>query len=108
MNWRSLFALGVSGGLVPCPAALVLLLSAITLGHIGWGLLLVFAFSLGLAGGLTALGLLLIYAQDLFKRLPTQIRLLRFLPTASALMMTLVGLGMATQALIQVGFIKLY
>ncbi|PPS41008.1 nickel/cobalt transporter [Chroococcidiopsis sp. TS-821] len=101
LHWRSLFALGISGGLVPCPAALVLLLSAIALGHISWGLVLVLAFSLGLAGVLTALGLLLIYAQGLFKKLPTQVGLLKILPVVSAATIAIIGLGITTQALIQ-------
>jgi len=107
VNWRSLLALGISGGLVPCPAALVLLLSAIALGHIGSGLLLVLAFSLGLAGVLTTLGLLLIRAKGLFEQLPTQIRFTKILPTISALLITLIGLSITTQALMQVKQIKL-
>jgi hypothetical protein len=39
---------GISGGLVPCPSALVLLLSAISLHHITHGLVLIGGFSLGL------------------------------------------------------------
>ncbi|MGI8995859.1 MAG: nickel/cobalt transporter, partial [Pyrinomonadaceae bacterium] len=49
VTWRSLLALGVSGGLLPCPSALVVMLSAITLGRVGYGLILVVAFSVGLA-----------------------------------------------------------
>src|SRR5262249_18552635 len=44
-GWRSLFALGVSGGLLPCPSALVVMLAAISLGRIGFGLMLIVAFS---------------------------------------------------------------
>ncbi|MEJ7653734.1 MAG: sulfite exporter TauE/SafE family protein [Chloroflexia bacterium] len=67
---KSLVALGVSGGLVPCPSALVLLLSAISLGRLGFGLVLVIAFSLGLAGVLTGIGLVLVYARRWFERYP--------------------------------------
>jgi ABC-type nickel/cobalt efflux system permease component RcnA len=72
VTWRSLLALGVSGGLLPCPSALVVLLSAIALGRIGFGMLLVVAFSLGLAGVLTGFGILLVYAGRIFERLPMQ------------------------------------
>jgi sulfite exporter TauE/SafE len=47
--WKSLLALGISGGLLPCPSALVMLLSASALGNVGLGMTLVVAFSLGLA-----------------------------------------------------------
>ena len=53
----ALLALGVTGGIVPCPAALVVLLSAIALQRVGFGLLLIVAFSVGLASVLITLGL---------------------------------------------------
>lgn len=107
VTWRSLLALGISGGIVPCPSALVVLLSSIALGRIGFGLVLVLAFSLGLAGVLTALGLLLVRAKRLFERLPTQMRLVRVLPAVSALFIALIGLGITTQALMQIGLVRL-
>jgi ABC-type nickel/cobalt efflux system permease component RcnA len=61
---RSLIALGVSGGLVPCPSALVLLLASISFGHVGAGLILLVAFSLGLAGVLMAIGMAVLYAKS--------------------------------------------
>ncbi len=109
VTWRSLLALGISGGLLPCPSAMVVLLSAIALNRIGFGLLLVLAFSLGLAGVLTGLGLLLVYARQLFEGLPTQTRFMkvlpvvRVLPTLSALFISLIGLGVTIQALTQIG-----
>jgi ABC-type nickel/cobalt efflux system permease component RcnA len=99
ITWSSLLALGISGGLLPCPSALVVLLSAIALGRIGFGLALVSAFSLGLAGVLIAIGLMLVYAKELFERLPIQLPKIRMLPTVSALFITLIGLGLTTQAL---------
>lgn len=107
VSWRSLLALGISGGLLPCPSALVVLLSAIALGRTGFGLVLVLAFSLGLAGVLTGLGLLLVYAKKLFEGLPTQVRWVRALPAVSALCVALLGLGITTQALMQIGLVRL-
>ena len=49
ITWKSLLALGISGGLLPCPSALVMLLSASALGNVGLGMTLVVAFGLGLA-----------------------------------------------------------
>lgn len=102
VTWKSLLALGISGGLLPCPAALVLLLGTIALGRISFALLLVLAFSLGLAGVLTGLGLLLVFAKDIFRHLPIpKLRLMRFLPALSALGIVLVGTGITIQALLQ-------
>jgi nickel/cobalt transporter (NicO) family protein len=103
VTWRSLLALGVSGGLVPCPAALVLLLSAISLGRLGFGMVLVVAFSVGLALVLTGIGVLMIYAKRLFERFSFEARVPRLLPVASALAILLVGLLIVLEALRQAG-----
>ena len=63
VSMASLVALGASGGLVPCPSALVLLLTAVSLGRTGLGLILLVAFSAGLAVVLTAIGLVVLYAK---------------------------------------------
>ena len=62
ITWKSLTALGVVGGLVPSVAALVILLAAISLHRIGFGLALILAFSVGMATVLAGLDLLLVYA----------------------------------------------
>ncbi len=105
VTWRSLVALGVSGGLVPCPSALVLLLSAISLGRLEFGMVLVVAFSVGLALVLTGIGLLLVYARRLFERFTLAPRVPRFLPVASALGITLAGLAIVLGALRQAGVV---
>jgi ABC-type nickel/cobalt efflux system permease component RcnA len=106
VTWRSLLALGISGGLLPCPSALVVLLSAIALHRVAFGMLLIVAFSIGLAGVLTGIGLLLVYARRLFERLPTDGRLLRALPVASAAFVTLAGVVIAAGALVQAGVLR--
>jgi nickel/cobalt exporter len=105
VTWRSLLALGISGGLLPCPSALVVLLGAIALNRVGFGLILVLAFSLGLAGALTAIGMMFIYAGKFFNRFPSQGRLIRFLPVLSALFVSVIGLGIAIKALQEIGVI---
>jgi ABC-type nickel/cobalt efflux system permease component RcnA len=107
VTWRSLLALGISGGLLPCPSALVVLLSAIALHRVAFGMLLIVAFSIGLAGVLTGVGLLLVYARRLFERFPTDGRLLRALPVASALFVTAAGLAISAGALAQAGLLRL-
>jgi nickel/cobalt transporter (NicO) family protein len=100
VTWQSLLALGISGGLMPCPAALVLLLGAIAIGQVRFGLILVFVFSLGLAGVLTGLGLLLVYAKHLFKAVPVSLQWVRGLPALGAFGITIVGLSISTRALL--------
>jgi ABC-type nickel/cobalt efflux system permease component RcnA len=100
---RSLVALGVSGGLVPCPAALVLLLSAISLGRLGFGMVLVVVFSMGLAVVLTGIGLLMVYARRLFERYSFEARIPRFLPVASATAISFIGLVIVLGAISQTG-----
>ncbi|HEY0375969.1 MAG TPA: hypothetical protein VGC87_03340 [Pyrinomonadaceae bacterium] len=103
VTWRSLLALGISGGLLPCPSALVVLLSAIALHRVGYGMLLVVAFSLGLASTLTLIGLAFVYAGRWMKNVVGGGRLVRVLPAVSALVVTCVGLVICYQALAQAG-----
>jgi ABC-type nickel/cobalt efflux system permease component RcnA len=105
VTWRSLLMLGISGGLLPCPSALVVMLGAIALGRVGFGLLLVVAFSLGLAAVLSGIGLVFVYAGKIFERLPGQARLLRWFPAASAMFIAMVGVGIAARALMEMGFL---
>ena len=92
----SLVALGASGGLVPCPSALVLLLSSIALGRVGLGLTLLVAFSLGLAGVLMAIGLAVLYAKHLLpdSQKTSRHAAFRLIPVASAAIIVCVGLVM--------------
>jgi ABC-type nickel/cobalt efflux system permease component RcnA len=107
VTWRSLLALGISGGLLPCPSALVVLLSAISLNRVGYGLVLVVAFSVGLAATLTAVGLLFVYAGRLMKGSLGAGRLARALPVVSAFFITCAGLAICYEALLQAG-VKLW
>lgn len=105
ITWRSLLALGISGGLIPCPSALVVLLGAIALNRIGFGLVLVLAFSLGLAGTLTAIGMMFIYAGRLFDRFPARGRIIQLLPVFSALFVAMIGAAIIWKALGEMGII---
>ncbi len=93
ISWRSLLSLGISGGLLPCPSALVLLLSAVALHRTGFGLVLVVAFSVGLALTLTAIGMMFLYARHLLRGPVRSNRLLKLLPIMSAAVITLLGCG---------------
>ncbi|HEU4387473.1 MAG TPA: sulfite exporter TauE/SafE family protein, partial [Blastocatellia bacterium] len=102
VTWRGLLALGVSGGIVPCPSALVVLLSAISLHRVGYGLLLVTAFSFGLAAVLTAVGLLFVFAGRLISK-PLQAspvaKLIRLVPVLSSIIVTIAGAAICYEAL---------
>jgi len=92
LTWRNLLALGISGGLLPCPSALVLMLAAITAGRTGYGLILTLAFSVGLAATLTIVGLIFLNARNLFGRTAlSNNRVFKALPVFSAFVIASVG-----------------
>ena len=96
---RSLVAVGISGGLLPCPSALVVLLAAISLHRVAFGMLLIVAFSFGLALTITGIGLLALFAKRAFGRFDMQSGLIRFLPAVSALVIVVAGLAMTARAI---------
>ena len=99
-----LFALGITGGIIPCPAALVVLLSAFALHRIGLGFFLIIAFSLGLAGVLIGFGMLMVYGRRFMARLQVNGPLTtRWLPVASAAFMTILGAAIAMRAFATTG-----
>jgi nickel/cobalt exporter len=99
VTWRSLLALGISGGLIPCPSAMVLLLAAVALNKTAYGMLLVLAFSVGLAVTLTAVGLAFIYARGWFRRPGKDSRWPVLLPVMSAGAITVLGIVLCFGAL---------
>jgi high-affinity nickel-transport protein len=101
---RQLLTLGITGGMVPCPAALVVLLSALSLHRVGLGLFLIVAFSLGLAGVLIVIGLLMVYARQFMARWKGDgLFAKRWLPVVSSGTMLVLGLGIAAQSLRSTG-----
>ncbi|HEX2507493.1 MAG TPA: sulfite exporter TauE/SafE family protein [Miltoncostaeaceae bacterium] len=99
LSMRSLLAVGASAGIIPCPSALVLLLGAIAIGRVGYGLVLVLAFSVGLAGLLSLIGLLVIYARRLIERLPLDGRIASAIPALSALAIIALGAVLLARAI---------
>src|SRR5439155_18558910 len=103
VTWKSLLALGVSGGLLPCPEALMVLLITIAAHRVLFGLLLIVAFSTGLAAVLVGFGLLLVFAKSFFSRLNLSSGLVpRVLPVMSAAVIVIAGGVITAQALPQV------
>jgi high-affinity nickel-transport protein len=92
--------LGVTGGIVPCPAALVVLLSAFSLHRIGFGLFLITAFSLGLAAVLVTVGLTMVYAKRVMaSRVCACGAALRYLPVLSSAFMVMLGVGITASSI---------
>ncbi|MGW0653885.1 nickel/cobalt transporter [Streptomyces umbrinus] len=94
-TFRGLAAIGVSGGIIPCPEALGVLLLAIGLNRTALGLAMIVAFSVGLAGVLVGLGLILVSARtrlESFQRPDRWSPLIRWLPMVSAAVVTILGL----------------
>ena len=92
-SFSSLVKLGIAGGLMPCPSALVMLLSAVALHQISYGLFLVGGFSLGLASVLVILGVVAIYARQWLERLPQTDQVLQKLSILSAIVIMVIGFG---------------
>jgi nickel/cobalt transporter (NicO) family protein len=96
---RRLLGIGVSGGIVPCPTALVVLLAAISLHRVGYGLVLILAFSAGLAAAMTVIGLVAVTAKRTFERVDFNGGAIRLLPAFSAVVVLGLGLAMTVRAL---------
>jgi nickel/cobalt transporter (NicO) family protein len=98
LGWRGIVGMGAAAGLIPCPSALVVLLAAISQHEVALGLLLIVAFSLGLAGTLTVLGLAVVSARRLIPPRLAAGRLMTALPAASALLIVAVGCVLTAKA----------
>lgn len=103
VTWRSLLLLGVSGGLLPCPSALVLLLAAVSMNRTGFGMALVVAFSFGLAAVLTVVGLLFVKGSTVVQRVPRLTAWQQYLPVASAMAITGLGVLLMAEAAMSLG-----
>jgi ABC-type nickel/cobalt efflux system permease component RcnA len=96
----SLVGMGIAGGLVPSPSALIVLLGAVGLGRTAFGVLLVVAYGLGMAATLTAAGLVLVRVRDRWTSRPrrTLARLTALAPVGTAALVLCVGFGLAGRA----------
>ena len=94
-----LLGIGISAGILPCPTALVVLLAAISLHRVGYGLALIVAFSLGLALAVTSIGLVAVLARKTFNRVSFEGPVVRALPAVSAVVVLGLGVAMTLRAL---------
>ncbi len=91
LTFRGAVIASASGNIVPCPAAILVLLSAIAVGHVGYGLVLVVAFSVGLAAVLTGLGIAVVRSATWLVARPQFDRVAKLAPLVTACAM--VGIG---------------
>jgi nickel/cobalt exporter len=96
---KGILGVGVAAWILPCPSALVVLLSAIALHRVGFGLALIVAFSLGLACTVTGIGLVAVLARRAFSRVSLEGGIVRALPAVSALVIVCVGVAITARAL---------
>lgn len=90
-TFRDLLVLGITGGIVPCPAAILVLLVAIATHRLVFGMTLIVFFSIGLASVLIAIGVLMVTAKRLFDRFQDQGRAVQWLQILSPALITLLG-----------------
>lgn len=108
LGTRSLLAVGFTGGLVPSPSALLVLLGGIALGRAWFGMMLVVAYGIGMAAALVAVGLALVKGKNWLDRHSARLTLngnakgitfiTRWLPAATSALVILLGLGVAARA----------
>jgi len=102
-TWKGLTGMGISAGIIPCPSALVVLLAAISQQQVGLGLVLITAFSLGLAATITGLGLVIVHgkraAAAAGARLRVPSRAVALLPALSTLVILGLGIVLTAQAM---------
>lgn len=100
MSVPGLVALAVAGGILPSPTAFLVLTGAVAAHRVGYGLALVFAFSLGLAASLMVVGLLALRARRVVSN-RVAARWMSLVPILSALVIVGCGLLFATRGLVQ-------
>lgn len=103
LGFWSLLAVGASGGLVPCPAALTALLAAVNLGRPTTGIAVVAAMSLGIAATLIAIGILFVQAGRLMSRVFDSRRLTVYIPRVSAVLITMLGAALIVRSILHGG-----
>ena len=99
VTFRSLLTLGISGGLVPCPDAIAILLVAVAVNRVPFGILLIISFSIGLALVLIAIGIAMVKGLRLITRSDLLSRFAVYTPVLSAVVVTGLGAALTVSAL---------
>lgn len=99
----NLVVMGISGGLVPCPEALGIMVIAIGLNRALLGLGLIISFSFGLAAVLILIGILLVRSRVLFEKFGgLSKRWIKAVPLVSAVIVTVLGIGIALGGVVKI------
>ncbi len=104
---KELLGLGISGGIVPCPTAIVVLMMAIAIKRITWGLVLILSFSIGLAAVLIVIGILMVTASSFLNRFSGAGKLFRILSIGSSLLIIVIGFIITVKTMIDAGIISI-
>ena len=102
LSRRGIVGMGIAAGILPCPSALIVLLSAIALDRLVFGFALILAFSVGLAATITAIGLVAVFAQTRFRRSSFNGGFIRIMPIISAALITVVGGVLSAKAVMDI------
>lgn len=103
IDFRGAIVAATSGGIAPCPAAIVVMLAALRLHQIGYGIVLIVVFSLGLAFVLTGLGVAIVRGSMLIARNAKFDRLVSSGPLLSAALISIVGAVMIGEGFVAQG-----
>ncbi len=104
ITWKSLLTLGISGGLVPCPDAIAILLVAVAVNRIPFGMVLILAFSIGLALVLIGIGIAMVQGVRFITRSDILSRFSVYAPVASAVVVSGLGIVLTVSALNSLNF----
>jgi len=103
LNFGSAVWAAMSGGIAPCPAAIILLIAAVNAHRVAYGLLLIIIFGMGLASVLTGLGIAVVHGAARISKNSRYERIVRFGPLASAVLISIIGAVLLGQGFQQIG-----
>lgn len=102
----SLLSMGIAGGMIPCPSALVVLLVSVSLHKIVLGMGLIIVFSLGLASVLVAIGIAVVSIAGFTSSVGRFSGVINLLPVFSAGLILLLGIVISIRGLIEAGILQ--
>ena len=97
LSFRGVVLMAMSGNIAPCPAALVVLLTALSLHQVAYGIVVIIAFSIGLSGVLTTMGIAFVRGAKWLSERPAFEHLTNYGPLASACVIACIGAIMIGQ-----------
>lgn len=107
MSLLNLLLLGMTGGIVPCPGALFVMMMALTSRAVAFGLFLIVLFSVGLALSLMLVGILMVKGRGVVNRYAPNSRAIQALPMLSSLVIIVVGAGFLLNGLVKHGIVTI-